>query len=55
MSLDMSMGEPAFSITSIKNIERKTPPAEIFHIPGDKEGFTHGSYSDMMNQMMQGN
>jgi hypothetical protein len=54
MSLDMSMGEPAFSITSIQKIERKTPPAEKFHVPGDKEGFTHGSYSDMMKQMMQG-
>jgi len=54
MSLDMSMGEPTFNITSILKIERKTPPAEKFHVPGEKEGFTHGSYSDMMKQMMQG-
>jgi hypothetical protein len=51
MGLDMSMGEPTFNITSIQKIERKTPPAEKFHVPGEKEGFTHGSYSDMMKQM----
>ena len=54
MSLDMSMNEPSFSITSIQKIERKTPPADKFYVPGEKEGFTHGSYSDMMKQMMQG-
>jgi hypothetical protein len=55
MSFDMSMGEPSFSITSIQKIERKTPPADKFYVPGESEGFTHGSYSDMMKQMMQGN
>jgi hypothetical protein len=55
MSQDMSMGEPSFSITSIQKIERKKPPADKFYVPGEKEGFTHGSFSDMMKQMMQGN
>jgi hypothetical protein len=55
MSQDMSMGEPSFSITSIQKIERKTPPADKFYVPGEKDGFTHGSFSDMMKQMMQGN
>jgi hypothetical protein len=55
MSQDMSMGEPSFSITSIQKIERKTPPSDKFYVPGEKEGFTHGSFSDMMKQMMQGN
>jgi len=54
MNLDMSMGEPTFSITAILKIERKTPPADKFYVPGEKEGFTHGSFSDMMKQMMQG-
>ena len=54
MSLDISMNEPSFSITSIQKIERKTPPADKFYVPGEKEGFTHGSYSDMVKQMMQG-
>jgi hypothetical protein len=54
MSLDRSMSEPSFSITSIQKIERKTPPADKFYVPGEKEGFTHGSFSDMMKQMMQG-
>ena len=53
MSQDMSMGEPSFSITSIQKIERKTPPADKFYVPGEKDGFTHGSFSDMMKQMMQ--
>jgi hypothetical protein len=55
MSQDMSMGEPSFNITSIQNIERKAPPADKFYVPGENEGFTHGSFSDMMQQMMQGN
>lgn len=54
MSLEMSMSEPSFNITSIQKIERKTPPADKFYVPGEKEGFTHGSFSDMMKQMMQG-
>ncbi len=54
MGMDMSMSEPSFDITSILKIQRKTPPVEKFHVPGEKEGFTHGSYSDMMKQMMQG-
>ncbi len=53
MEIDMSM-EPTFNITSILKIERKTPPADKFYVPGEKEGFTHGSYSNMMKQMMQG-
>jgi hypothetical protein len=53
MEIDMSMGEPTFNITSILKIERKTPPADKFYVPGEKEGFTHGSFSDMMKQMMQ--
>jgi len=53
MSQDMEMGEPSFSITSIQKIERKTPPVDKFNVPGEKEGFTHGSFSDMMNQMMR--
>ena len=27
---------------------------EKFHVPGEKEGFTQGSYFEMMNQMMPG-
>jgi hypothetical protein len=52
--MDMEMGEPNFNITSILKIESKTPPAEKFNAPGEKEGFTHGSFSEMMEQMMQG-
>jgi len=54
MSLDMSMGEPSFDITAIQKIERANPPAEKFHVPGENEGFKHGSYFDMMKEMMQG-
>jgi hypothetical protein len=54
MSQDMEMGEPSFSITSIQKIERKTPPSDKFYVPGEKDGFTHGSFSEMMEQMMQG-
>jgi hypothetical protein len=53
MSQDMEMGEPNFTITSILKIESKAPPADKFYVPGEKEGFTHGSFSDMMKQMMQ--
>ena len=54
MDQDMSTGEPTFSITSVLKIERKTPPSDKFYVPGKEDGFTHGSFSDMMKQMMQG-
>jgi hypothetical protein len=55
MSQDMEMGEPNFNITSILKIESKTPPADKFYVPGEEDGFTYGSFSYMMEQMMQGN
>ena len=54
MDVNMSMGEPSFNITSILKIENKTPPADKFYVPGKKDGFTQGSFSEMMEQMMQG-
>jgi hypothetical protein len=54
MDRDMSTGEPNINITSILKIERKTPPSDKFYVPGKGDGFTQGSFSDMMNQMMQG-
>jgi hypothetical protein len=54
MDMDMSTGEPNFNITSILKIESKTPSADKFYVPGEKEGFTYGSFSDMMKHMMPG-
>ena len=47
--------EPVFNISSIQKIEKKTPPADKFYVPGEKDGFTRMSFSDMMGKMMPGN
>jgi hypothetical protein len=42
-------GEPVIVIRKITKIENKKSPVEKFYIPGDKEGFTKGSFMDMMS------
>ncbi len=43
---------PDLEINLIQKISRKKPPADKFHVPGEKEGFTRSSMEDLMKSMM---
>jgi len=47
------MGTPEMNVTVITGIEQSKPPAEVFRVPGQSDGFTHQSMKDLMQQMMQ--
>ncbi len=49
---DMSSGGSIVEIQAITQIEKKKPSADKFKIPGTSDGFTTGSYMEMMMQMM---
>lgn len=53
LNLQTAMGEPAFYITAIQKIEQKMPSAEKFHVPDEKDGFKHITFSEYYKQMMQ--
>lgn len=48
-----TMGTPSMNVTVITSIERRQPPADVFRVPGQSDGFTHQSMKDLMQQMMQ--
>lgn len=43
-------GEPTISIETIEKIESKSPPSEIFNVPGKSEGFTKMNMMDVMQE-----
>lgn len=47
------MGTPSMSVTAITGIEKRTPPAEVFRVPDESDGFTRQSMMELMQQMMQ--
>lgn len=48
---DMIMGDPLINIQTITKIEKQKPPADIFKVPGEDEGFTQATVMETMDQI----